>query len=77
MDPATESIPQVPVPGSSKKFKLKEHRESEFRKNVVVFLTSIFSRLDLSFIKGKSRIVEEGPTEKELQLGGEKEALRA
>lgn len=34
LDPGTESIPQVPVPGSSKKFKLKELRESEFRKNV-------------------------------------------
>lgn len=65
--------------GSQRQSRLKELRENEFKKNVrrLADVHRYLSRLDLSVVKGKSKVVEEKVNEQVLQLGTENEALRS
>lgn len=58
---------------------MKELCENEYKKNVgdLSDVHKYFSRLDLSFIKGKSKATEEKSSAKVLQLEAENEALRS
>lgn len=65
--------------GLKRRSQLKELRENEFKKNAsrLSDFQKYFSRLDLSFVKGKSKVVAEGLSKKVLHLEAEKDALRS